>query len=107
MEKAAAVIMAAMLAAEAAEQQIPYFGESIAVVGTLGALIVLWKFQRSVIGPLEQRAATTDKRLTAESKQRRECEWRISELVRFLRGEGIAVPDRILYARPPWEVDEE
>jgi hypothetical protein len=60
---------------------------------------VLWRFQRSLIRPLEGR-------LSGEAKSRRECEWRLSELVRWLRQDaGIDVPDSILFDRPPWERD--
>lgn len=108
MENAAAGAMVLLLAAEAASGQIPYFGESVAVVGTLGALLVLWRFQKSIIGPLERRAASTDRRLSAEARQRRECEWRFAELVQHLRTEeGLAIPDRILYGRPPWEARDD
>lgn len=107
MENAAAGAMVLLLAAEAGSGQVPFFGESIAVIGTLGALLVLWRFQRSIIGPLEKRAASTDRRLEREERHRRECEWRVAELVRWFRSEGFAVPDRVLYGRPPWEDDDD
>jgi hypothetical protein len=93
----AAMVLLLIAAKAAGSGEIPYFSQTIVGMSVLGALFVLWRFQRSLIRPLEGR-------LSGEVKSRRECEWRLSELVRWLREEaGIEVPERIMFDRPPWE----
>lgn len=95
------VVIAAQKAAGA--DDIPYFSQGVVGVAVMGSLFMLWRFQRSLIGPLEHRATTSDQALHDEREERRECEWRLGQLVEWLRDEeGMAVPDRIVYGRPPW-----
>lgn len=108
MELVAVASLGALIVASQTETGIPYFGPGVAVVGTLGALYMLWRFQRSIVQPLERRADSTDTRLRRETRQRETCEWRLGELVMWLRqSEGMAVPDHILLGHPPWEERED
>lgn len=108
MEKLGALVFLAFIAAETADPGIPYFREAVIGVSVSGSLLLLWRFQKSVVNPLTRRADSTDLRLAREIRERSVCEWRLGELARWLRVQGLDVPDAILYARPPWarDVDE-
>lgn len=87
---------------------IPYFSQGVVGITVTAALLVLWRFQRSVVKPLVERAAANDRRLARSELSHRVCDWRVSELVRYHRVDlGLEVPNEIVYGRPPWLTAEE
>lgn len=97
MENVAAALLLGLIAAQTSGSgSVPYFSETVVGVSVVGSLLVLWRFQRSIIGPLTRRAEQTERRA-------KESEWRLNALLRWLRETGVAIPDQILYGRPPWE----
>lgn len=101
-------LIGAWLAAQSvSDGGIPYFNEGVVGLTVAAILTLFWKIQRSYINPLANRVQDQDKELKQGRRQLAIVSWRNGELIRFLRENGLAVPDNIAYGRPQWLDDED
>jgi hypothetical protein len=73
-------------------------------IPSLAAIVFyLWKVQRSVISPMDNRLRELERVTAYERQERQVCDWRFSRLVRWRQDhDDDLIPDAILYERPSW-----